>query len=111
MTTFLYPVVRNLSIAARRKRMRAAGENRDLEQILEWPPAASSDQDEFDVLLRGLSEAHREIVVLRFVDDLSHTEIADLLDIPLGTVKSRLHHALATLKQTAADRHHQWPDA
>jgi RNA polymerase sigma-70 factor (ECF subfamily) len=35
---------------------------------------------------------------MRFVDGLSLDEIATALDIPLGTVKSRLHNALATLR-------------
>jgi len=110
MTTFLYPVVRNHSIAVRRKRMRAAGEDRDLGQLLQPLSAASCDQDEFDVLLEGLSDAHHEIVLLRFVDDLSHTEIASLLEIPVGTVKSRLHHAPSTLRQSAVVRYRRGPD-
>jgi len=38
------------------------------------------------------------VVVLRFVDDLSLEEIAVALDIPLGTVKSRLHLAIKQLR-------------
>ena len=37
---------------------------------------------------------------LRFVDDLSLQEIADVLSIPLGTVKSRLHLGIARLKSS-----------
>ena len=40
--------------------------------------------------LDGLGEAFREVVWLRDVDELTYQEIADVLDIPIGTVMSRL---------------------
>jgi DNA-directed RNA polymerase specialized sigma24 family protein len=39
--------------------------------------------------------------MLRFVDGLSLAEVAGAMDIPLGTVKSRLHNALQTLRADA----------
>jgi len=39
------------------------------------------------------------VALLRFVDDLSLPQIAAALDVPLGTVKSRLHHAVAALRK------------
>lgn len=47
--------------------------------------------------LERLDESHRTILVLRDVEDLSYEEIADILDLPKGTVKSRLHRARAEL--------------
>jgi RNA polymerase sigma-70 factor (ECF subfamily) len=43
--------------------------------------------------LRGLSPAHRIVLVLRDVEGLSYEEIADITDTPLGSVKGRLHRA------------------
>lgn len=43
--------------------------------------------------LEGLDDDHRQILILRDVEDLDYEEIADILDIPRGTVKSRLHRA------------------
>ncbi len=48
-------------------------------------------------LLAALPEAHREILVLRDYQDLSYEEIAHVLDVPLGTVMSRLHRARRAL--------------
>lgn len=50
-------------------------------------------------LLDLLPAAQREVVVLRFYHDLSEDEVADILDIPKGTVKSRMHQAIAKLAQ------------
>ncbi|MER7133391.1 RNA polymerase sigma factor [Streptosporangium saharense] len=50
-----------------------------------------------DALVR-LPLAQREVVVLAFLCDLGHREISEILGIPPGTVKSRLHHARATLR-------------
>lgn len=47
--------------------------------------------------LEQLDEEQRRIVVLRDVEDLSYEEIAELLDLPRGTVKSRLHRARSQL--------------
>jgi RNA polymerase sigma-70 factor (ECF subfamily) len=46
-----------------------------------------------------LSEQHREVIELRFFEDLSYEEIADRLEIGLGTVKSRLSRARADLSE------------
>lgn len=49
-------------------------------------------------MLQRLPPEQREVVILRFYHDLSLREIADVVDAPLGTVKSRLFHALRKLK-------------
>ena len=45
--------------------------------------------------LRRLSPEHREVLVLRFVADLSEAQVAEVLDVPVGTVKSRVSRALS----------------
>ncbi len=55
--------------------------------------------------MEQLSEAHRETLKLRYFGDLSYEDIAAVLEVPKGTVMSRLHlarKALATLMQTEA---------
>ncbi|HEX7064194.1 MAG TPA: RNA polymerase sigma factor [Bacillales bacterium] len=48
--------------------------------------------------LNELTDIQREIVILRFYQELKLKEIAEVLDLPAGTVKSRLFHALKSLK-------------
>lgn len=48
--------------------------------------------------LAGLPAAQRAVLVLRFFDDLSEAEVAEILNCPIGTVKSRANRALAALR-------------
>jgi RNA polymerase sigma-70 factor, ECF subfamily len=54
-------------------------------------------QEKVNAAIQGLTENHRQIIMLRFYDDLSYQEIADTLNIGLGTVMSRLSRAKARL--------------
>ena len=49
--------------------------------------------------IQGLGPEFRSVVVLHYLADLPVDEVASILDIPLGTVKSRLYRARATLAQ------------
>ena len=51
-----------------------------------------------DEALRTLDPGHRAVVALHYLLDLPLREVADVLGIPLGTVKSRLHHSIATMR-------------
>lgn len=107
MTTFLYPIVRNLAISQSRARRthakateqlarargEASGEARDAEPDSEGRLAA---------FISRLPEAQREALILRFVDGLSMEEIAAATETPVGTVKSRLHHAIRALREDPA---------
>jgi RNA polymerase sigma-70 factor, ECF subfamily len=61
------------------------------------------DRDEMGQAIATLSPDHRVVVALRYYRDLSIEDIADRLDIPPGTVQSRLHYALKRL-HAALDR-------
>jgi RNA polymerase sigma-70 factor (ECF subfamily) len=100
LKTFLYPAARNLSIAARRKAQRYQTTEAELQQMdaTAAPEPAGAGTTELGIVLAGLSEEHREPLLLRFVEGLSLAEIAEAMDIPLGTVKSRLHNALGILR-------------
>jgi len=109
--TWLFTIARNLVIDYRRKRTMASleemceanGEDRPLE-------VPSDDPTPFDLYqnrensqritqaLLTLDPLHREVLVLRFHEELSLEEIAQVTRAPLSTVKSRLYRGLAALK-------------
>jgi RNA polymerase sigma-70 factor (ECF subfamily) len=99
MRTFLYPAVRNIAVRARQKRVRSRPIEFGPEPAA--PEASDPDSQRRDLaeLVADLPEAQREIVLLRFGEDLKLDEIAERLDLPLGTVKSRLHKALSALRE------------
>ena len=97
LRTFLYPAVKHIALALRRKSLRFASDEQALSELAAPPPAA--DHAGLEAALATLPAAQREVLVMRFIDDLALEEIARALEIPLGTVKSRLHNALRTLRQ------------
>lgn len=99
LKTLLFRVVTNTAIRVNQKRRRHAP-GVELPDLPDEPSTApgNEDRDALAAAIRRLSEGHRQVVVMRFVDGLSTEEIAVTLAIPGGTVKSRLHHALAQLR-------------
>jgi RNA polymerase sigma-70 factor (ECF subfamily) len=109
--TWLFTIARNLVIDLSRKRtmasldeMSEAGED---ERPFEIAVSGPSPLDQFqsrencaevgEVMLK-LDSTYREVLVLRFYEELSLDEIASVTRAPLSTVKSRLYRGLATLK-------------
>ena len=52
--------------------------------------------------ISGLDEEHRLVLVLRDIQNLSYEEIEEIVGVPAGTVKSRLHRARMALKEKLA---------
>jgi RNA polymerase sigma-70 factor (ECF subfamily) len=107
-TTFLYHLARNVWADRGRKLLRherlvAAWEN---ESRLEGSTANPHAGENIDVqtALDRLSPKLREVIVLNIYQGLRYQEVADVLEIPLGTVKSRINHALAALKEMLHER-------
>jgi RNA polymerase sigma-70 factor (ECF subfamily) len=59
---------------------------------------AVEDRDELDRAFRRLPPEQRAVFVLHHHLGMRHAEIAETLDVPVGTVKSRIHYASATLR-------------
>jgi RNA polymerase sigma-70 factor (ECF subfamily) len=99
---FLYPVVKHSSITVvrRRRQLHDLEARRGGEEAGEvgWHGA----EGRFTRLIARLPEGQREVVKLRFGLDFRLEEIAEALEIPLGTVKSRLHNALRSLRELEA---------
>ena len=79
--------------------------------IVSAAPGPHEDAERSDLtfrirtVLEDLSERHREVLVLSDVEERSESEIADLLRIPVGTVRSRVYRARKAFVAAAA-RHH-----
>lgn len=107
--TYYYRILRNLClnfIRDRKKHARSFSEIGEMQyQHLENPgadPSAALEKQEQKEqvwnAIQQLKPDHREIIILKEFRDYSYEEIAGLLDIPLGTVMSRLYHARKSLK-------------
>ncbi len=109
--TWLFTIARNLLIDVRRRRTMSSleelAENREDDRPFEIP---SAEPTPFDNLLRQqnsvlvaealltLQPLHREVLVLRFHEDLPLEQIAAVTGAPLSTIKSRLYRGLAALR-------------
>ena len=93
---WLHRIVVNRAIDfTRARRLRAEVELGDLHAA----PAAPEPDDGTFGRLAGLSPEHRAVVVLRYVLDYTPGEIAELLDLPRGTVNSRLRRGLDRMRE------------
>ena len=100
-TTWLYRITINQCLNfRRRKRFRLLSFTNYLENILATQTSQEkrfAEEQVLDSALSSLSDNLRAVVILRYYWDMSYAEIATSLEIPLGTVKSRLSLALAKL--------------
>jgi len=79
-----------------------------IELVGDGPAVAATqerlDADALEQALWGLPEAFRAAVVLRDIQDFSYTEIAEILDVPVGTVMSRIHRGRALMRRALGGR-------
>ncbi|MDO5553137.1 MAG: sigma-70 family RNA polymerase sigma factor [Planctomycetia bacterium] len=107
--TWLYRIAYNLSVAnlAQRKRTVSVEEVFDgkPEQLVdrgEMPEEHTKREEDAAILWKAINrlpEEYRSPLVLREIDNWSYEEIAEILHIPVGTVRSRLHRARNALKE------------
>ncbi|MFH1806146.1 MAG: sigma-70 family RNA polymerase sigma factor [Pseudomonadota bacterium] len=103
-STWIFTIARNLRIDRFRQRKHIEVDDADPTLIVDESPLADDivNRDEHAVLihaaLQDLPPDQKLVVELSFFEECSHSEIAERLDIPLGTVKSRLRLALTKLR-------------
>lgn len=110
--TWLYRIAFNTAISLKRKRRPAVslGQGGDGEGGLDPAdpvaaagPGAELERGEEEVILQAalgrLSPEHRVVLVLKDIDGRKYDEIAAVLDVPIGTIRSRIHRARAELKE------------
>ena len=108
LSTFLFLMARQVRIDALRRQTRR--EAREESWSMEASSSAAPDVGRVDAredvrwALAKLSEPLREVVELGVFQDLPYAEVAEILGIPVGTVKSRMSNALKKLKEVLDER-------
>ena len=101
LSTFLFLMARQVRIDALRRRIRR--ENREESWVGEQPtsetPKSFGVREDVRWALAKLSEPLRDVIELAVFQDLPYAEVGEVLGIPVGTVKSRMHNALKELKE------------
>ena len=106
-TTWLHRITINRCIDSQRKRKQASlpleEQNLDLPEIgcQELPEETLMRKLEYERLINAVNQLdnkHRSVLILRYFNDLSYNEIAEVLEIPVGTVKSRIYNALRSVR-------------
>lgn len=107
--TWLYRIAFNTAISRRRRQRPRVSVERDLAEAgasLDGhgpkPGQRLETVERAEVLMAALEQLtpeHRAILLLREMDDMGYEEIAETLELPIGTVRSRLHRARCQLKE------------
>lgn len=103
-----YRIASRLAVRAAKRDRAWRQENAKLQLLSAESPIEPQpepvDVAEIEDILAGLSEASAVAIRMRYIDELSYAEIAEALDIPLGTVKSRISYGLRALRSRAGVR-------
>ncbi|HYF66086.1 MAG TPA: sigma-70 family RNA polymerase sigma factor [Herpetosiphonaceae bacterium] len=107
-TTWLHKITVNRCLNTRRRLRRWISGALAADLPADLPPplqALIKDEEQRRIwrAVEGLSRKLRPVVVLRYFHNLSYEQIAEVLECPIGTVRSRLHAANAQLRATLGD--------
>jgi len=108
-STWIYTIARNLRIDRIRRETpwQELPEGHNEEAADDPPPdeivSGRERSERVQDALKTLPAEQYDVVVLSYLDGLSHSEIAERLDLPLGTVKSRMRLAYQKLRESVED--------
>lgn len=100
-STWLFQIAVNLCRDWHRRPPPEPHDPATIDAVADDPAARHDAALDASRLLAALPETQRAAVLLRYYHDLPEDEVAEILGCPRGTVKSRLHHAMTTLKSLA----------
>lgn len=98
--TWIFSITRNVCLTAISKRRKSE----PIEEAERAKPEAPDRQRDIQRMVLELPENYRQVVMLFYMEDRSYEEVARMLDLPVGTVKTHLHRArlqLATMLKEA----------
>ena len=98
-STLLYTIARNTALSALRAATLRRSASLDCSYEVPAPSVEMVAQLETEQLVGRLPEAEQEVVRLFYLQDRNVDEVAQMLDIPIGTVKSHLHRARRRLAE------------
>lgn len=106
--SWIATVATRLAIDTARRQSRQVVTHADIHQVVDVDTTNRFDEIENQMvltdLMNALTEDERTVLVLRELQGLSYQELSDILQIPLGTVRSRLHNARQSLKRIIANQ-------
>lgn len=103
-TTWLYRITINYCLNHRRRQNPISVPLDDNGLTSEFPGRQLAEEEAIWQAIQRLSDKQQVVVVLRYYWELSYADVAQILDIPLGTVKSRLDLALKTLRRALEEQ-------
>ena len=107
-TTWLYRIARGKVMLDARQGGRLPATTVDVDLIAGKEEVTFSPEDAARIhdALDRLEPAQREVLVLRFLEDLNYDAISEIVGCPVGTVRSRIHYAKAALQQFLTGQEH-----
>lgn len=104
-STWLFQIAVNLCRDWHRRTRPEVADPEHMAELAVAPDARGQVEAGIDVrrLLDALPEPQRSVVILRYYHGLSEADVAEILDCPRGTVKSRLHNAMVRLATLVGD--------
>lgn len=97
-STWLTKILINSAVDLLRKRKRVIPMERDVIEYKTAPYIESERHSELLEAVMELDEKYKEVLILRFYKDFSVKEIAEILDCPEGTVKTKIHRGVNLLR-------------
>ena len=104
VSTWIYTIARNKKVDFFRKKLKIDVNEDDIREFLYENNRSDfikdgEIRDQIDRINKELNEEQQKMIKMNFFENKSHKKIADELEIPLGTVKSRIRHLLIKMQR------------
>ena len=112
---WIYRIARGRAVQEIRRKRASEPLDQEVIETVSAEATEGEEAEDFDVsdaraiheAMDELNAAHREVLVLRFVEQMSYEQMAEVLDAPVGTIRSRLHYAKQELRRVLIRRQRQ----